>query len=534
LVSEILKHIQDCLPRVPDTSYDPLKCCLPGTRSSLLISIRDWLASATNIDAQSVFWITAEAGVGKSTLAHTIAVQATQNGQLGACFFLDRSYTDKQNPRLIINTLAFRLASFNLQIAYSIYAALEKDLDLGYSTAVSHQFYKLIVEPIIAVKDLASPIVIVIDDLDAINATDQRHLSAREGFLTAIAYGSQQLLGKAKILITSRPERDILETLSLGTSIYLHSLGVQTQETQRDIEMVAHHLMNQVSSRYLRLGKTWPGAQQIKLLVKRAKGLFIWITIAGTFIKQRDPEKRLALVLADSPRAYAEAPLDELYKNALIGHVESQGGSDMEFYNSFRQIMGLIASLKNPLSPSALDSFLSHEVHSEDMIDSLQSFLTVTHVVEPLHPSFVDFLTDKARCKDKRLFIDLSIHKRELAKQCLRSMHSLSRDICHIGDFSKVNTDIQDLEHRVRTYIPEHWQYACSFWAQHLIQVFPDSELYGLLQTFCYKHLLHWIELSSLLKVLHKAFWSLELVKEWCKVWYLKLNVKYEINSYVS
>jgi hypothetical protein len=517
-IPEIIKNIEKCLPRVPDTSYDPSCVCLPGTRATLLNTILEWTSSNATPDIKTVFWLTSEAGVGKSTVAHTIATQAAKRGQLAACFFLDRDYIDKRNPRLIVNTLAVRLAHFNSQIANGIHAALEKDLDLGYSTAISHQFQKLIVEPIIAAKTLVNPMLIVIDDLDALDSTDERKFLAREAFLDSLAQESQHLPGIVKILITSRTEHDIAETLSSCSSIYPISLSLQNLEAQRDIKMLANHLMSKVHTRYPRLSKSWPGDEKIQALVDHAAGLFIWITTACAFIRQREPEKRLILVLEGGSQGNAEATLDELYRKALLNHVDSQGGSNPEFYNSLRQIMGVIATLCNPLSPNALNSFLSLGIHSEDTIHSLQSFLQVTHVVQPVHPSFVEFLTNKTRCKDDRLFVDLSLYRQQLTKQCLTRMLDLSRDICHIGDSTKFNVEVDDLESRLQMYVPEDMQYACFFWAQHLVQSPPDGDLYNLVKKFCYKHLLHWVEALSLLKSLNKAFWSLELVNEWIKV----------------
>jgi hypothetical protein len=57
-----------------------------------------------------------------------------------------------------------------------IYAALEKNPDLGHSTAVGNQFHKLIIEPLAAATGIIGPIVIVIDGLDALDSTDKGKL----------------------------------------------------------------------------------------------------------------------------------------------------------------------------------------------------------------------------------------------------------------------------------------------------------------------------------------------------------------------
>jgi hypothetical protein len=102
------------LPRVLDTSYDSAHICIAGTRSVLLKNIFEW---SLNDSANPVLWLNAQAGAGKSTIAHTIAFHADQAGQLGACFFLHQDYADRRNPSLVITTLAFHLAHWNGQIA---------------------------------------------------------------------------------------------------------------------------------------------------------------------------------------------------------------------------------------------------------------------------------------------------------------------------------------------------------------------------------------------------------------------------------
>jgi hypothetical protein len=78
--------------------------------------------------------------------------------------------------------------------------------------------------------------------------------------------------------------------------------------------------------------------------------------------------------------------------------------------------------------------------------------------------------------------------------ECLR------KDICEIRDPSLFNTEVTDLDQRLDFYVPPQLRYACRFCHVHFelagtVSVGVASHL----MDFCKKHLLHWLELLSLL-----------------------------------
>ncbi|KAF9457726.1 hypothetical protein BDZ94DRAFT_1272420 [Collybia nuda] len=55
-------------------------------------------------------------------------------------------------------------------------------------------------------------------------------------------------------------------------------------------------------------------------------------------------------------------------------------------------------------------------------------------------------------------------------------MAELKRDICNIGDSSKLNAEVLDLKERLEKYLPEHVRYASQLWHKHLLDTgFPDE-----------------------------------------------------------
>jgi hypothetical protein len=83
----------------------------------------------------------------------------------------------------------------------------------------------------------------------------------------------------------------------------------------------------------------------------------------------------------------------------------------------------------------------------------------------------------------------------------------LRYDICRIRDPSLLNTEVLDLEGKVKEHVPESLCYACRFWMMHWLEHIRTAESQARipagLEAFCAHHLLHWIEVLSLIGNLH-------------------------------
>ena len=69
------------------------------------------------------------AGIGKSTVARTVAQEAYRRGWLGASFLFSRSEDDRKSAKLFFGTIAFQLAEYSQEIALRIGEALEAKPD---------------------------------------------------------------------------------------------------------------------------------------------------------------------------------------------------------------------------------------------------------------------------------------------------------------------------------------------------------------------------------------------------------------------
>jgi hypothetical protein len=161
-------------------------------------------------------------------------------------------------------------------------------------------------------------------------------------------------------------------------------------------------------------------------------------------------------------------------------------------------------------------------IHLEHFIQRFQSVLVVgtgnidNTTVPRLHKSFVEFITNDC---DDRFRVNTITSSEALAIQCLGRLNALSRDMCKIEHFAKLNVDILDLSSRIETYLSPHLRYACRFWTIHLSRAKATEvvTVQQLFRDFFYQHLLHWIEVMSLLEY-NSVFSLLDRAAEWAHV----------------
>src|ERR1700692_88921 len=112
----------------------------------------------------------------------------------------------------------------------------------------------------------------------------------------------------------------------------------------------------QSKTRGLSLGVNWSHKANVRILTRRASGLFVWASIASEFIDGYDPKKCIDIILRGDAESGSDTALDALYRTAL----ESAGDwNDDTFIADFTTMMGIVLVARYPLSSSAIDLLLS-------------------------------------------------------------------------------------------------------------------------------------------------------------------------------
>ena len=494
---------------------------MKGTRRDVLLHIEDWLNDEQD---KRVFWLNGLAGTGKSTIAQTFAEISFAGGMLGASFFCSRYYDDRSNLRTIFPTLAFQLARRYPRFREALLPTLMASPDVVRETLCS-QMEKLIVHPF---QEAEIPTLIIIDALD--ECRDEEPASA---LLSVLARYLQEI-PFVKFFITGRPEPRIrsgfrLESLCPHTDILrLHE--VDPSSVDSDIRVFFQAQLTNIAKNRSDwdLSEPWPSLFDLETLCAKAAGLFIYASTVIKFVASKDhqPAERLADIVAlpQSTVEEGKSGLDLLYTEVLQQAFLSTHASDGKFYACLRLVVGAVALLFNPLSVPALSSLLGAP-NTLTTLRSLHSLLIIsTNQLNPmpirvLHKSFPDFLTDPERCTDNRFFINPPTYHRDIFFSCIKLMKGrLKKNMCGLDNYMDLS-EVEDLCKQRTTYIGDELEYACQFWASHLVETGSSDpnieEIFKAIDEFFTTCFLPWIEVLALMRKLDISIYALNDIQKW-------------------
>ena len=499
--------------------------CLDGTRKQILHELYQWighdigdlsqegvLTSSDHLsvmETRQIYWINGVAGSGKTTIAYTAAEFCEDKGNLAASFFCSRDNADCSNLNLVFTTIAYQLGQFCPEFKAGLAEVVRSNPDVVYSN-VSYQLKKMIVKPLLAMKNKFPQGLVVIDALD--ECKDDNSTS------TILASLSQHIdkLFPLQFLITSRPILQITGAFQLPHLInatrplILHQ--VKLDVIKSDIQYYLTWHLGTIKQKY-HIPGTWPSSRDVEALTNMSSGLFIFAATAARFIDAADPRGQLKILLnTESVTGFSPLQcLDQLYSQVLktaFPNISDHLGTKLQL------ILGAITTLQDPLPSDQLEDLLECDVYG--YLQQLQAIITLPNdgvgVIRLIHPSFFDFIVDPTRCHDEQFRINLQEQHTIMAEKCLIMMKRLQKDICGIRDPTKFNHEVPDLPEMISNHISCSLQYACRYWGVHVCSGRLSSEVLKLLGDFCSNHLLHWIEVCSLLGYLRNALQMLASV----------------------
>ena len=492
--------------------------CLKGTRVAVLDEIECW---TRNLARPPVYWLNGLAGTGKTAIAQTIAERTFADGRLGASFFCTRDFDDRSSLRFIFPTLAIQLARKYTEFRSRFVPLVESNPGVSHES-LYNQMHKLIVKPL---KESKISTVIIIDALDECN--DEKPASAVLSVLGKFV----SEIPAVKFLITGRPEPRIWEGFHLpllaeATDVFvLHE--VEPSQVAGDVQLFLRHELSDLGSRQRGLGD-WPTEGQLDLLCDRAAGLFVYAVATVQFIKKRsaNPKRQLDLLLQSPESSVREGKaklmgkttLDSLYISILQGAFGDE--EDLDNDPRVQRVLGAMTLAANPLSPSTIAMLLGFNALEDvlPILSSAHSLLIlkddINLAVRPFHKSFPDFIVDPDRCTERRFQVSPPIHHSELLICCLNLMDQmLKRNICKLPE-AVANSDVSDLEEKVKRYIDPALQYACRSWHTHLVGGYTTlvnkPEITFALHQFLETKFLFWLEVLSVLGATRNALDALQ------------------------
>ncbi|PVF91745.1 WD40 repeat-like protein [Serendipita vermifera] len=477
-------------PRPMGTQHET---CLKGTREPILQEIREW-RSSKEVEKR-IFWLCDIGGSGKSTVAYTMSQEWDEESDiLLGRFFFSRNARDTADTDVFCSTLARDLASKHPELSSTIADALRVD-SLLTERDFTKQFNKLIVEPLLSV---SQDIIFVLD------AVDECKLESRKRMLRVILKEIDSLTS-LKILLTSRPESDIMNLLQDKTIVrgmHFQMQGSKNQSNLADItSYVNYHLTTLLSSKYK------------EQLITQSNGLFIWVSTA-----------RFELEMAADNPAQFESALNTLLERGAGGDLRTLylGILNRVLRGRYKdlicRVLSTLAILYEPVSITGLGRLMNaNDEDLELVVKSMRSVFRVVDTIEFLHPTFREYLNG---IQGKGTIFDAYISHSDLALSTLATLQEdLKRDICDIdvpGVPFRDNKDIEDLNERLSSLWRQYpgLFYSSQYWALHVSQAIQNVSVIQRLGVFLETKVLNLVELLSLMNHLLRIQDILELQRK--------------------
>ncbi|KAJ2925826.1 hypothetical protein H1R20_g11268, partial [Candolleomyces eurysporus] len=218
----------DKLKHVPGAAYDSQELakvnpCFEGTRVKLLAGIGRWMSNTALEERETrkpIYVLDGIAGIGKSTVAKTVAQRAAAINSLGATFFFSRDHADRQHAAGFVHTIAYQLAWCDASYGRAIATAIDDHPD-SLHKVMAQQFSTLVAEPLKGMlKQRATPLVFVFDALDECAQPDGSDI-------LSLIITSVSQLPNVKVFLTTRPElvlRIEYQSTSLANCFHLQEI----------------------------------------------------------------------------------------------------------------------------------------------------------------------------------------------------------------------------------------------------------------------------------------------------------------------
>ncbi|KAG2033969.1 hypothetical protein BDR03DRAFT_645542 [Suillus americanus] len=451
-----------------DSEYrQPHSRCMENTR----VALRKRIIKVLDQRDRTNIWLNGLAGVGKTSIAFTIAEEMKAAKRLAATFFFSHKHAHKDKVAAIIPTIAYQLALAFPRIREDIVKAIENDDNL-LSPGKSHadQIRELVIKPLQTLKFRQELYVIIIDALDEYSSSEE---AARLVTLLTDAFAGPDL-PFIHIIFTSRTEAHIRADMPSG--VHEIFLTTRDEDTIQDVRFFLRASLDNIRTiRHAVFGHPpfpWPSKDEFETLVFKAGGLFVYAAMAMNFISTtgHHPQERLELLLRERPTVGAD--IDQLYRQIIATSEDPLAHCRM---------LASIIHLARPLPLVELQELFYADRRSLAMM--LEAFSPVilndgVGNVEIYHASLRDFMDNPRRSKQYHI----------------NGPHAHEHLACCCLDFITRQDANQT---RAILVSPLSYPYPYQMWHVHLYLAYPSRKLRNLLALFTKKTLRYWVQTSD-------------------------------------
>jgi hypothetical protein len=508
--------------------------CTPGTRVKILEDITKWVNDPSSASPR-VFWLTGQAGSGKTTIAYTITKHFGNGGNahvlntvLGGNFLCSRQFEETRAVTRIVPSIAYQLARKSKPYADALHDDAEI-FDAVYHD-VPTQLKDLLIEPWQrSIRGTGLPLyLIVIDALDEIKGDGGS--TFLQDLITLI---DEYDLRGFKFFVTSRPDPELVRLCKFFRSEAVCWLQyVPIKEAELDIKTYLEAKLPKLAS-----------SPELAELVRQADGLFIY---AATAVKYLTPHRSITvreqikmlkhLLCGPFKPASASNPtslIDALYRQIMC---DAFSVFEDEFLTCRLQILYTFLCTAERTSTSIAAALVAE---GDDDIalavaEGLHAVLyTQGDRVFWYHSSFPDFIFDPLRSDFDSFTFSCNgpSHHELLGETCFRIMKTGLR--FNMGDIKSsflFDSDTAEaLSEKVNNNISGVLKYSIRHWTHHLPspQLVNTDELRFCISEFLQIRILFWIEAMNLLKLRSQCTPMLQHAREWV----LKVRTAYVLQQ---
>ena len=346
----------------------------PGTREWVFEQVSTWFNDKTS--SNRAFVITGVAGMGKSVIAAVICRRFAQH--IGACHFCQYNNTQYNNPKFLLQSLAWQLSKVFPEYQNRLVDKLSGNSGQSLNDMnVEGLFSMLFKEPFSNIPDPGKLVLIVLD------AVDESTYDGREELACLISNHFHKLPSYIRFVITTRPETNLMRKFEKLSPLFIEA---NDERNLTDVRLVIEERISTAFS---------PSTELVDSLAKLADGHMLY----AFFLSEIYTENLSAFKINDLPKGIAM-----LYENyfrrlerelAILGIVK---GGFLSFLNA-------LAVAKEPLPIDFVETLLGlvektpieTRQRVREAISSLSTLLVINEKDQSIsffHKSIRDWLVE--------------------------------------------------------------------------------------------------------------------------------------------
>ena len=402
-----------------------------GTREWIFKSIEDWLDDRSSPHRAMV--ISGNPGMGKTVISAVVSQRIQKAGRLSGIHFCQHDDSRYRDPRLMLQSLACHLCQAMPNYKDALVEQLSRNLGKDLNNMVVKELFALLFkEPLSTVQDPGRNTLIVIDGLD------ESEYQGRNELLHVISNHFSMLPVWIRILITTRPEKNVTEALRHLKPLELEQ---KQEENLKDIQTLFETQLS------LKIGEEHKHVL-LKELVKKSEGLFIYAYFIVDFI-----QKNVSILSPDQLESVLPSDISSVYLSYFTRSEDELCKELNADEEHFLRFLCALTAAREPLPIEFIAKILNPEGKSLTAQRKVTKAISCISTLLPVregrlhffHKSIKDWLVASSPYEPHDFTVDEKEGDTVLSELCASELDSLQRKGVHGKQFS--NTETYALHH---------------------------------------------------------------------------------------